>query len=120
MWLDAADDNPASVEFKTTLAPFHPDWRFANNDAMENEDSVAFEKKSPAPTVSIVSTAVIDKAGAAATEQIGFHNSEVLQSKSAAEWKLLYDQAIHLSAVGESAPLRSNMIDDVYSKFRTK
>jgi hypothetical protein len=77
-----------------TLAAFHPDWSFASND--EESSLLSLEKKTPYPTVSIVSAAVIDKAGPVATKQIGEHNADVLlDGKTLDQWQALYDQAIH-------------------------
>lgn len=55
------------------VAPFHPDWSFAGEP-----DNLQFEKRSPYPTVSLVSTRVVEAAGPAATEQIGIQNEKVL------------------------------------------
>ena len=99
-WLEAAEEG--EMEDRITLAPFHPDWHFGANDqddGIDNDDNnlaLNFEKKSPFPTISIVSAEVIDKAGEAATKQIGINNAKLLQSKSAREWEILYDQAVRL------------------------
>ena len=82
-----------------TLAPFHPQWSYfsdnVDNDD-QNEDVLAFEKQSPFATISLVSTATIDRAGEAATEQIAVQNQQVLEQKSVAEWRSIYDHAIQV------------------------
>lgn len=78
------------------LAPFHPTWQYSPNDNNENNDDVvAMEKQSPYATISLVSAAVIDKAGPAATEKIAANNEAVLQQMSTVEWKAIYDAAVH-------------------------
>jgi Protein of unknown function (DUF1415) len=70
------------------VAPFHPDWVFAGEP-----QSLQYEKRSPYPTVTLVSTRVVDKAGEEATKQIGTQNEKTLLSKSPV---LLVDpQSIH-------------------------
>jgi hypothetical protein len=80
-----------------TLAPFHPEWMFA-----EDEPVLAFEKRSPYPTISIVSAQTIEEAGPVATEQIGRNNAKILNSRSFAEWQSIYNAAIRSS--GETNP----------------
>ena len=81
---------------QVTLAPFHPQWSYFSGDRDLNEDVLAFEKQSPFATISLVSTATIDKAGEAATEQIAVQNQQVLEKKSVTEWKSIYDQAVRV------------------------
>jgi hypothetical protein len=88
-WFDLADEDPGHAANFVTWAPFHPDWEYSVHDA------VSFEKKSPFPTVSIVATSVIDKAGPAVTDQIARKNAETLKAKPRDEWKTLYDKALH-------------------------
>jgi len=83
-----------------TLAPFHPEWKYYD-DYDDDDDVIELEKQSPYPTISLVSTAVIDKAGPAATEQIARNNQEILQGRTRAEWKLIYETAVSASS---SAP----------------
>jgi hypothetical protein len=90
-WLARADGNPETIENKIVLASFHPDWSYAG----EKDDPISFEKRSPFPTVTVVSAAVIDKAGDAATKQIAIHNAEVLQANSIAHWNDVFDKAIY-------------------------
>ena len=83
-----------------TLASFHPDWCFASDNT---EDLVlSFEKKTPYPTVSIVSADVIDRAGETATKQIGLDNEKTLLAGSFSQWQHLYDQAIRGTSTGDS------------------
>lgn len=73
-----------------TLAPFHPDWQFGGDTPLE----LGMEKQSPYPTVSLVCTSVIDKAGEAATNQIGQHNEEVLLKLGLDKLQRLYQKAV--------------------------
>lgn len=65
------DDYPQVI-----IAPFHPKWEFAN----ESNPAIFYEKRSPYPTISIVSARVVDQAGEAVTDKIGVHNEHVLTS----------------------------------------
>jgi len=94
-WLDQAEDDSSHIGNYVTLAPFHPNWQFASD---ESDDPLQIEKQSPYPTVTIVSTAVIDKAGETATAQIADNNARVLQSKTLSHWKALYHQAVFSSS----------------------
>jgi len=64
------------------VAPFHPSWSFGQEDVDHDNDFIEqcldYEKRSPYPLVTLVSTRVVEKAGAAVTEAIGEHNEEVL------------------------------------------
>jgi hypothetical protein len=71
------------------VAPFHPDWAFAGEP-----ESLQFEKRSPYPTVTLVSTRVVEAAGEEATEQIGKHNEYVLLSKSVDELQTMWNQSL--------------------------
>jgi hypothetical protein len=86
------------------IAPFHPQWEFAppeygdgddNNDDDDDDETtgstmapnpqidwtaVQYEKRSPYPTVSLVSARVVDQAGEVVTAKIGRHNQDVLSS----------------------------------------
>jgi hypothetical protein len=87
--------------FETVIpAPFHPDWSFAGEP-----ESLQFEKRSPHPTISLVSARVVDAAGEAATKQIGKHNEQVLLSKTAEELQVLWNRCLH-------TPAESNSDDD--------
>lgn len=81
---------------ETTLAPFHPQWTYHHHEDDRDDKTAALdlEKQSPYPTVSIVSTAVIDKAGEAATAKIAAQNEAILCSKSVAEWNALYNAIV--------------------------
>jgi len=100
LWLDIAEEEKEQGHrhhrmphpaVHLTVAPFHPDWRFSEEG---DDDPLAIEKQSPYPTVSIVATSVINKAGSAATEQIAKTNELTLQEKSFSEWKEVYERAI--------------------------
>jgi len=82
------------MQEQVTLAPFHPKWSYFSGGEEEAE-SLELEKQSPHVTISLVSTATIDKAGEAATEQIAANNQKVLQQKSATEWRFIYENAVH-------------------------
>ena len=91
-------DDPVVGE-SVTLAPFHPDWQFdsGNNDngeTQQQQDAVAFEKKSPYPTVTIVCTSVIDQAGEAVTQQIADHNEDRLLQEGTTRLQKLYEKNV--------------------------
>lgn len=71
------------------VAPFHPDWAFDGEP-----DNLQYEKRSPFPTVSLVSTKVVDAAGEMATKRIGEQNEQLLLSKSVNELQSLWDQCL--------------------------
>jgi uncharacterized protein len=75
------------------VAPFHPDWVFAGEP-----ESLQFEKRSPYPTVTLVSTRVVDKAGEEATKQIGLQNEKTLLSKSPAELRQMWETCLQSGA----------------------
>lgn len=75
---------------QVTLAPFHPEWRYAE----QTDDPIELEKQSPFATISLVSTATVEKAGEVATAQIAAHNQDTLQERSYKEWKTIYKGAI--------------------------
>jgi hypothetical protein len=89
MQLEEQEASDWEWEDTFTLAPFHPQWRF-----QENEDVLNFEKKTPFPTISMVYTSVIDRAGEMATQQILERNEATLRQKSFQEWNNLYNAAI--------------------------
>jgi hypothetical protein len=87
-WYVDMEDN--WLDDDVTLAPFHPDWSYESSDGV-----LELEKQAPYPTVSLVSTGVIDKAGPEATNQIAEQNADTLQQKTLEEWRSLYKKAIH-------------------------
>lgn len=87
-WYTKLEDNWELIE-DVTMAPFHPQWTYG----VEN-DPLCIEKRSPFPTVSLVSTKIIDQAGETATQRIVTMNEEILKGKSAREWDFIYDQAV--------------------------
>ena len=68
------------------IAPFHPRWEFGGggggggteDDEYDDEACLDYEKRSPYPLVTLVSTGVVENAGTAVTEAIGDHNRDVL------------------------------------------
>jgi len=86
--LEEADKEVGGIGGKVTIAPFHPYWNFAGTGA---NDPVNYEKRSPFPTISIVSTSAIDNlmkkkeveaiwGSATVTVAVGEHNEEVLEA----------------------------------------
>jgi hypothetical protein len=88
-WLDDADEDENSIANHVTWAPFHPEYEFQGDD-----ECLQVEKRSPYPTVSIVSSAVIDSAGPSVTTQIAKNNEETLRKKTASQWQELYDASV--------------------------
>ena len=86
-WFEALEES-FEDDF-VTLAPFHPQWEFSGGPPEVN-----VEKHSPYPTVTVVCTSAIDKAGPAATEQIGKHNEEVLLELGISELRRLYQLVV--------------------------
>jgi len=76
---------------EVTLAPFHPDWLFQDDEA-----ELSFEKKSPYPTVSVVSRFVIEKAGVEATSAIAGHNKAILLDRGFDQLQELYQNQVLL------------------------
>ena len=69
-----SDDAQIPIGDWITVAPFHPAWSFAG----DADSPVAWEKRTPFPTVSIVRSDAIEAAGEEATARIAKHNEEVL------------------------------------------
>jgi hypothetical protein len=104
-WIDEGlysmtdDEEEATIYDAMTLAAFHPDWEYENG-AIHAEDSsttngLDFEKKSPFPTLTLVSTETIDAAGPEVTERIAQQNARVLQAEMTLEQlQKLYQQAV--------------------------
>lgn len=90
-FLDVEDAFLDSSFDDVTLAPFHPDWLF-----QDDEPALAFEKKSPYPTISIVSRAVVDKAGKEATSSISGHNEDILLGRGFENLRELYQRQVFL------------------------
>jgi hypothetical protein len=88
-WLDDAEEDENSVANHITWAPFHPEYEFQGDD-----ECLQVEKRSPYPTVSIVSSAVIDSAGPSVTANIAKNNEEILRKKTASQWQELYDASV--------------------------
>eukprot|EP00536_Pseudo-nitzschia_multiseries_P013391 jgi/Psemu1/290834/fgenesh1_pg.570_\ len=82
------DDWPEELDEDVIVAPFHPAWEFGTDDYEDGEDDDAttitacldYEKRSPYPLVTLVSTRVVEKAGEAVTNAIGEHNEDILLS----------------------------------------
>ena len=87
-----------------TIAPFHPLWEFGDDedediigevdDTGSEWEKLAFEKRSPYPTVTIVSSATIDQAGPVVTEQIAKTNRETLTSYTAKQLGEIWNKSI--------------------------
>lgn len=89
-WFEQLEDDWDIDE--VTVAAFSPDWQFG--DDTEETLSLEFEKKSPHPTITLVSTKVIEQAGPAATEQISDQNYDTLTQKSPSELQQLWQESI--------------------------
>ena len=72
--LHVTDDAQVPIGDWITVAPFHPAWSFAG----DCDSPVAWEKRTPFPTVSVVRSDAIEAAGEEATSRIAKHNEEVL------------------------------------------
>ena len=90
-FLDVEDAYLDSSFDEVTLAPFHPDWQF-----QDDEPALAYEKKSPYPTISIVSRAVVDKAGKEVTSSIAGHNEDILLGRGYENLRELYQRQVFL------------------------
>lgn len=72
-----------------TVAPFHPDWQFGQDD-----DGLAWEKRTPFPTVSLVRSSAIDAAGEEATARIASHNEATLKKLGSHALQQLYQKSV--------------------------
>lgn len=86
-WIDKSE--PGSLQEALTLAPFHPLWTYGGSD-----NPLELEKQSPYPTVTLVSTPIVDKAGATVTARIADENERTLSSKTLSEWKEIYHRRV--------------------------
>jgi hypothetical protein len=104
-WIDKGfysmkeDEEEVTIYSAVTLAAFHPDWEFESGGIDTEDrstiDGLDFEKKSPFPTLTLVSTETIEAAGPEATERIAQHNAQVLQADMTLEHiQMLYQQAV--------------------------
>jgi len=71
-----ADEGIDDLGDLVTIAGFHPGWTFANEQSVA--DAVNYEKRAPYPTISVVLTDAIIRAGEESSEKIGKHNELVL------------------------------------------
>ncbi len=79
-WFMDMEENWKEEYDDVIVAPFHPCWTFGQDDG-DNHSITAcldYEKRSPYPLVTLVSTEVVENAGAVVTEAIGEHNEQVL------------------------------------------
>ena len=93
-WFDDLEQSSLIGE-DVTIAPFHPSWNFGVSDDGDGEEELLlnYEKRSPWPTISFVSSRIIDKAGPVASEQIAENNFKVLTGFAHDELKSFwYDQ----------------------------
>lgn len=91
-WFDLLEETWGLLD-TVIVAPFHPEWSFEGEP-----ESLHFEKRSPHPTVTLVSARVVDAAGEAATQQIGKHNEQVLLSKTVEELRDLWNRCLEPAA----------------------
>ena len=89
---DGTTNNSAQppIGDEITVAPFHPAWSF-EGDA---DSSVAWEKRTPFPTVSLVRSDAIEAAGEEATARIAQHNEEVLDDIGSHALRELFRTAV--------------------------
>ena len=91
---DDDDKHQIPIGDVVTIAPFHPRWKFGGRGE-EGGDSVAWEKRTPFPTVSLVRSDAIEAAGEESTSRIASHNEEVLKGMgSHALWALFEDNVL--------------------------
>ena len=76
-WFTELEEDWPEEYDNVIVAPFHPSWEFGGS-ASGVEACLDYEKRSPYPLVTLVSTDVVEKAGAIVTEAIGEHNKQVL------------------------------------------
>jgi len=84
-WFTDLEENWPEESDNVIVAPFHPHWEFGSDNDENNDESMYdpeacldYEKRSPFPLVTLVSTSVVEKAGVAVTEAIGEHNKQIL------------------------------------------
>ena len=82
---ESNDNSDVPIGEEITIAPFHPDWAFASDSGNIKLEAVDFEKKSPFPTISLVKSLVIERAGEESTIRIGQNNKMILE-KHGVEW----------------------------------
>jgi len=87
-FMDVEDEWLENYYDVATLAAFHPDWQYG-------DDEMAWDKRAPYPTVSVVSAQAMDQLGSAATKAIASTNAVTLQSKSAEEWRKVFEKAVY-------------------------
>ena len=90
-----------------TVAPFHPQWRFASasgeeDDGDDNGDCLDWEKRSPFPTVSVVLTSAIIAAGEESTRRIGLYNQQVLEKFGSRALSDIFRERVLLQGGGEA------------------
>lgn len=82
---ESSDDSNIQIGDEITIAPFHPEWTFASDSGDIKLEAVDFEKRSPFPTISLVKSLVIERAGEEATTRIGLNNKMILEQYGV-EW----------------------------------
>lgn len=91
---ESNDNSDVPIGDEITIAPFHPDWAFASDSGNIKLEAVDFEKKSPFPTISLVKSLVIERAGEESTIRIGQNNKMILE-KHGVEWlKSFYQENV--------------------------
>mmetsp|Transcript_28021 Transcript_28021/g.39390 ORF Transcript_28021/g.39390 Transcript_28021/m.39390 type:complete len:450 (+) Transcript_28021:30-1379(+) len=93
--LEEAEHDEKSIGEYVTPAPFHPQWQFETGDDGDDGDALSFEKRSPYPTVSIVCTSEIEKAGEDVTQQIGIQNANTLSRMGSTSLQEFYDKNVY-------------------------
>jgi len=82
---------------KVTLAAFHPNWSYNDEDDIdESLQLLEFEKKTPYPTVTFVSTEVVEAVSEDTTNRIAEKNEETLLQKNVQEMKSLYQNHVYI------------------------
>jgi hypothetical protein len=93
----------SSLADEVTLAPSHPEWQFFSEDDDNNEEhndendegkQLSFEKKSPYPAVTFVSTCTIDQAGPSVMDQIAQSNYVTLTKQTVQELQDTWNKSI--------------------------
>ena len=93
-WFVQYEEYEWDLQEKVTLAPFHPDWTYSPGDG-EGSTALDIEKQSPYPTVTLVATEAIDRAGEEVTRRIAETNEVILASKTRAEWHEIYNAVVY-------------------------
>jgi hypothetical protein len=91
---ESSDNTNVQIGDEVTIAPFHPEWAFASDTDHVKLEAVDFEKKSPFPTISLVKSLVIERAGEEATIRIGLNNKMILEEHGVEWLKCFYQDNV--------------------------